>query len=83
LLTTGATAHTGGMAFRGKMFATFNETGKEIELWSVATDSRLAVVEVGEKKETVWSVYFSPDGTRMASKDSQGTVKIWELGAAK
>ena len=29
----------------------------------------------------IWSVAFSPDGTKIVSGSADGTIKVWDLGA--
>ena len=29
----------------------------------------------------IWSVAFSPDGTKIVSGSADGTIRVWDLGA--
>ena len=43
------------------------------------------MVLLSEKTEahsgTIWSVAFSPDGTKIVSGSDDQTIKVWDLGA--
>ena len=43
------------------------------------------MVLLSEKTEahsgTIWSVTFSPDGTKIVSGSDDQTIKVWDLGA--
>ena len=44
----------------------------ELELLSEKTDAHSGMI---------WSVAFSPDGTKIVSGSNDGTIKLWESGA--
>jgi WD40 repeat protein len=50
-----------------------------VKLWDVASGKELRTLQ-GETM--VWSVVFSPDGTRLASNDGR-TVKLWDVASGK
>ena len=47
-----------------------------IELWDVASEARIAVLEQGAG---VNSVSFSPDGTILAAGSDDGALKLWDV----
>jgi WD40 repeat protein len=48
-----------------------------VQLWDVATASRLTSLEGHEGK--VNCLAYSPDGTRLASGSSDRTVRLWDV----
>jgi WD40 repeat protein len=82
-LTEDAEQQRGGMrlAFSpdGKTLA--SGTGEVIKLWNVATGKK----EVTLKGHTgmVYSVAWSPDGTKLATGSYDGTVKLWDAATGK
>jgi WD40 repeat protein len=65
----------------GTVLAAFSDEDKQIQLWAVPDGKRLATIDSGSKG--VVRVYFSPDRKRLAAKDTQGHVKVWDLVAAQ
>ena len=48
-----------------------------VKLWDGATRENIATLE--GHTDRVYSVVFSPDGTRLASGSSDGTILLWNL----
>jgi hypothetical protein len=48
-----------------------------VRLWTA--DGKSAAMPFKGHEDSVWSVAFSPDGTRIASGSSDGTVRLWTL----
>jgi len=45
-------------------------------VWDAATGEE--IVELRGHRSFVWSVAFSPDGTRLVSGSGDGTVRVWD-----
>lgn len=72
---------TGAFSPDGRLMVTGNLEGR-VELWDSGTGRRVATL--GEHAARVYSVVFSPDGSRVASASWDGTAAVWEAaGAAK
>ncbi len=48
---------------------------RTIRVWDLATGQSIATLEGHSAR--VWSVAFSPDGTRLASGSSDQTIRLW------
>ena len=68
----------------GKYLA-FLEFGNIIEVWEVATNTKIAQITIGNEDEYVFSFDFSPDGNTIAypiaGDRSKGIVKFWDFKA--
>jgi WD40 repeat protein len=52
-----------------------------VKLWDAATLDELAILD--NKTTNIWSVAFSPDGKRLATGSTEGTVRLWDVAARK
>lgn len=68
------------------LYTTFSSDGKlaasgnyenNIIVWDAQTGEQLTIL-VGHK-DVVWQVFYSPDGTRLASTSSDGYLTVWDL----
>jgi WD40 repeat protein len=98
LVPDGCHAGVNGLAFSadGRWLAAaiggymrYGETeGGEVRVWDAATGQQ--VINLRGHRNCVWSVAFSPDGTRLASasgrfglKKEPGEVKLWDMRTAQ
>jgi WD40 repeat protein len=68
----------------GKLLASGSHDGA-VKVWDVASGKELRTLRGKKDSGTpnmVWSVAFSPDGTRLASNEGR-TVKLWEVASGK
>jgi WD40 repeat protein len=72
-LLSGASARKGD-AFDPRVEVTDR---RPLRLWDVATGRDLALFQ--QPHGTIWSVAFSPDGTRALSGGEDGVVRLWPL----
>ncbi len=56
-------------------------TDATVALWDIATGEQLITLPQSHG-DRVWTVDFSPDGTRLATGGGDGTIKLWQLNAA-
>jgi eukaryotic-like serine/threonine-protein kinase len=61
---------TGGLDTQGKPLA------GEVKVWDAQQGTDLLTLK--GHTSAVWSISFSPDGSRIASGSSDGTVKLWD-----
>ena len=75
----GHTKAVGFVAFSpdGTILASGGYFNDEVKLWDVATKRTIATLEHFE----VTSIMFSPDGMRLASRSSDGTVLLWDISS--
>ncbi len=60
-------------SYDGQRLAT---AGRHVKLWEVSTQTETATLQ---HDEYAWSLAFSPDGHFLATGESGGTVKIWDV----
>ena len=48
---------------------------------SLAVTLDLKAEKTNAHSDTIWSVAFSPDGTKIVSGSSDKTIKVWDGGA--
>ncbi|MDZ4860302.1 MAG: protein kinase [Candidatus Hydrogenedentes bacterium] len=51
-----------------------------IVIWDIAGEKKTTLAG---HRDSVWRVAFSPDGARLASASSDGTIKIWDVISSK
>ena len=49
-----------------------------IKIWDIKTDN--LILKLNKHTSYVYSLAFSPDGSRLASGSYDNTIKIWKLG---
>ena len=49
----------------------------------IATLINCVAEKASAHSKEVFSVTFSPDGTKIASGSNDGTIKVWDLGGPK
>ncbi|MCO5192392.1 MAG: protein kinase [Anaerolineae bacterium] len=59
-----------------------DEPDATLVLWDAVTGEKLFTLPQVHG-DRIWMVDFNPDGTRMATSGGDGTIKIWQVDAAK
>ena len=59
--------------------------GGSVKLWDGATGTEIATLLLGEDRQTVYSVAFSPDGTILATADNyhNGSYRVGDVGGGR
>ena len=73
----GHTDWVSSVAFSSQGVLASGSLDRTIKLWDVQTGTRTAIFEA--RSGNVFSVAFSPDGTKLASGLGDGTVVLWDI----
>ncbi|MHA2250202.1 MAG: WD40 repeat domain-containing protein [Candidatus Kariarchaeaceae archaeon] len=60
-----------------------NDQSRDIKIWDVNSGNEINSFPIGNNKlghyKNIYSVDWSPDGTKIASADSEGIITIWDV----
>jgi WD40 repeat protein len=65
----------------GKILASGNGNDRAVAFWDVATSKRAG--GLGEDSESVYSLSFSPDGSKIVTGDIASNVRLWNVKGRK
>ncbi len=65
----------------GQVLASVSAGDGTVRLWDAAAGERLATLATGQKQAT--QVALSPTGRWLAAGDTEGQVRLWDLGACR
>jgi WD40 repeat protein len=65
----------------GKLLAAGSHDETDVRVWEAGTGKELP--HLGNHKEGVWRVTFSPDGKLLATSDGEQTVRLWEVASGQ
>jgi WD40 repeat protein len=66
----------------GRRIVSLSPYGTVVHLWDTASGKSIAALPAGEQFRGLHTGALSADGKRFASGDSQGRVRVWDLGTA-
>ncbi len=69
------------IAAAGSAGTTTRQGSGQVILWSAATGQQLARID--DLKNTIFAASVSPDGNLLATSDSAGRIRLWELNLAE